>query len=231
MKTALIVAPHPDDAELAMGGAIAKMIIAGWSVVVVDLTDGEPTPFGSKEIRAEETQKANNILGITQRICLGMHNRCLESTLQNRRKLTEVIRLHKPHILFAPAMPDWHPDHKAALELTEAARFEAKYHKTDLAGDPHWTPKLWSYYSPHRHDFPTPSVIVNISEVWEEKIASIEAYQSQLKNNGSSCNYSILEKIEVIARYYGQCINSKFGEPLLSHQLLLVNNIEFLAGL
>jgi LmbE family N-acetylglucosaminyl deacetylase len=126
MKTALIVAPHPDDAEIAMGGTIAKMITAGWNVSVVDLTDGEPTPFGSKQVRAEETQKANDFLGIKKRICLHMPNRNLEPTLQNRRKLAEVIRLHKPDILFAPAMPDWHPDHKAALELTEAARFEAK---------------------------------------------------------------------------------------------------------
>lgn len=132
MKIALIVAPHPDDAELAMGGAIAKMITTGWSVCIVDLTDGEPTPFGSKQIRTKETQRASDILGIKKRICLDMPNRNLEPILQNRRKLAEVIRLNRPDILFAPAMPDWHPDHKAALELTEAARFEAKYHKTDL---------------------------------------------------------------------------------------------------
>jgi LmbE family N-acetylglucosaminyl deacetylase len=160
-----------------------------------------------------------------------MPNRCLESTLQNRRKLAGVIRLHKPHILFAPAMPDWHPDHKAALELTEAARFEAKYHKTDLAGDPHWTPELWLYYSMHRLDFARPSVILDISNVWEKKLAAIKAYQSQLKNTNCSNSYSLLEKIEIAARYFGQCINSKFGEPLLSHQPLSVNNIDFLADL
>jgi LmbE family N-acetylglucosaminyl deacetylase len=55
MKKAMIVAAHPDDAELSMGGTIAKMIQAGWSVVLVDLTDGEPTPFGSKQLRQKET--------------------------------------------------------------------------------------------------------------------------------------------------------------------------------
>ena len=100
MKTALIVAPHPDDAELGMGGTIAKMETGGWNVTVVDLTDGEPTPFGSKQIRAKETKTASDILGIKKRICLGMPNRSLDPTLENRRKLAEVIRLrNKPFIV------------------------------------------------------------------------------------------------------------------------------------
>ena len=218
MKTALIVAPHPDDAELAMGGAIAKMIIAGWSVCIVDLTNGEPTPFGSKEMRAKETQQASDILGIKRRLCLNMPNRNLELTLQNRRKLAEVIRVNRPDILFAPAMPDWHPDHKATLELTESARFEAKYHKTDLAGSPHWTPKLWLYYSPHRQDFIKPSVIMNISDVWEKKLTAIKAYQSQLKNSSRNGTYSLLERIEITAKYFGQCINTAYGEPFIARE-------------
>jgi len=224
MKTALIFAPHPDDAELAMGGAIAKMITAGWNVCIVDLTDGEPTPLGSKKMRAKETQQASNILGIKKRICLDMPNRNLELTVQNRRKLAEVIRLHKPGILFAPAMPDWHPDHKAALELTEAARFEAKYHKTNLAGDPYWTPKLWQYYSPHRQDFARASVIMDISDVWEKKLAAINAYQSQLKNSNRNSTYSLLEKIEITAKYFGQCINARYGEPFAACQPLSITS-------
>lgn len=218
MKTALIVAPHPDDAELAMGGTIARMIVTGWSVCVVDLTDGEPTPFGSKEIRAKETQQASVILGIKKRICLDMPNRNLEPTFQNRRKIAETIRLNRPDILFAPAMPDWHPDHRAALELTEAARFEAKYHRTDLAGEPHWTPKLWLYYSPHRQDFARPSVIMDISDAWEKKLAAIKAYQSQLKSSGCNGTRNLLERIEITAKYFGMCINAAYGEPFTTSE-------------
>ena len=228
MKTVLIVAPHPDDAELAMGGAIAKMIIAGFNVVLVDLTDGEPTPFGSKKIRAKESKRASNILGIKNRICMDMPNRNLEPTLQNRRKLAEVIRLHKPDILFAPAIPDWHPDHKAALELTLAARFEAKYHKTHLPGEPHWTPKLYLYYSPHRLHFHRPSVIMNISEVWEMKLAAIKAYQSQIKNNSCANSYCLLERIEITAKYFGQCINTAYGEPFTASEPVSINSFDVL---
>jgi bacillithiol biosynthesis deacetylase BshB1 len=228
MKTALIVAPHPDDAELAMGGAVAKMILAGWSVSIVELTDGEPTPFGSKRTRAEETREANNILGITKRLCLDMPNRTLESTLQNRSKLAELIRLSRPDILFAPAMPDLHPDHKAALELTEAARFEAKYHKTKLAGEPHWTAKLWLYYSPHRRDFPRPSVIMDISDVWEIKLSAIKAYRSQLRNSSSTGAVSLLERIEITAKYFGQCINTAYGEPFTACEPLSITSFDIL---
>jgi len=228
MKTALIVAPHPDDAELAMGGAIAKMITAGWSVCIVDLTDGEPTPFGSKETRTKETQRASGILGVKKRICLDMPNRNLEPTLQNRRKLAEVIRCYRPNILFAPAMPDWHPDHKAALELTEAARFEAKYYKTDMTGKPYWTPKLWLYYPPHRRRLVPPSVIMDITDVWEKKLAAIKAYQSQLKNS-SSDSYSPLEQIEITAKYFGQCINAGYAEPFIASEPVSITSFDVLS--
>jgi bacillithiol biosynthesis deacetylase BshB1 len=228
MKTALIVSPHPDDAELGMGGAIVKMITSGWDVTIVDLTDGDPTPFGSKEIRASETKVSSDILGIQKRICLDMPNRYLQASLENRRKLAEVIRLSKADILFAPAMPDWHPDHKAALELTQTARFEAKYHKTDMAGEPHWTDKLWLYYSPHRREFPRPSFIMDISEVWEKKLAAIKAYQSQLKNNSPGNAYSMLERLEITAKYFGQSINAAYGEPFAVCEPLSINSLSSL---
>lgn len=228
MKAVLIVAPHPDDAELGMGGTIAKMITEGWDVTVVDLTDGEPTPFGSKKNRAMETKAASDILGIKKRICLDMPNRNLEVTLENRRKLAGVIRLNKPDILFAPAMPDWHPDHKAALEITKAARFEAKYHKTNLAGESHWTEKLCLYYSPHRRQFEQFSFIIDISQVWEKKFAAIKAYKSQFKNNSDSNTYSLLERIEITSKYFGQCINTHYGEPFTVCEPILITSLAVL---
>ena len=56
MLDALVVAPHPDDAELGMGGTIVRLIGQGWKVGIVDLTSGEPTPLGSPERRAAETR-------------------------------------------------------------------------------------------------------------------------------------------------------------------------------
>ena len=59
MLDALVVAPHPDDAELGMGGTIVRLIHQGWKVGILDLTSGEPTPLGRPEQRAAETAAAN----------------------------------------------------------------------------------------------------------------------------------------------------------------------------
>ena len=107
---ALVIAPHPDDAELGMGGAILKMLAAGKKIGVLDLTSGEPTPFGSDEIRAAETAAATKVLGLTWRGNLGLPNRSLEATLEAREKLAGVIRLTRPRWLFAPYWTDAHPD-------------------------------------------------------------------------------------------------------------------------
>ena len=228
MKTALIVAPHPDDAELAMGGTIAKMIEAGWNVVVADLTDGEPTPFGSKEIRAKETKIASGILGIKNRLCLDMPNRFLQPTLENRRRLAEIIRLNKPDILFGPVMPDWHPDHNAARRIIDEARFEAKLYKTKMPESPHWIRKLYYYYSPHRLEYTKPSFIIDITSHWEEKIAAIKTYESQMKNIPGTSAIRLTEKVEIINRYFGQCINVKYGEPFVSSEPISVEDFDAL---
>ena len=78
----LVFAPHPDDAELGMGATIAKFIAAGTELAVVELTNGEPTPFGSPELRAKEAQQASQVLGIRHRELLGLPNRDLVASLE-----------------------------------------------------------------------------------------------------------------------------------------------------
>ena len=149
MLDILVIAPHPDDAELGMAGAILKFMAEGRRVGVLDLTSGEPTPHGSPEIRARETAAATKILGLAWRENLGLPNRSLEPTLEARAKLAGVIRREKPRWLFAPYWVDAHPDHVAATELVEAARFWAKLTKTDLPGEPHHPQRIYNYYCIH----------------------------------------------------------------------------------
>ena len=226
MKKFLVVSPHPDDAEFAMGGTIAKMVESGWGGIVVDLTDGEPTPFGSKEIRRKEKERAARILGVEKRICLDMPNRYLRATLENRRKLAEIIRLHQPDMIFGPVVPDYHPDHIEAAKLLDAARFEAKFHKTDMAGEPHWTPKQYGYYSSHKLDHSRPSFIVDITDQWDKKIEAIRAYESQIKGASLTNPVSLPERVEVICRYFGQCIGCKYGEPFVGHEPICSKQLE-----
>ena len=136
MLDALVIAPHPDDAELGMGGTIALMLAQRMQVGVLDLTDGEPTPRGSVEIRARETAAATAALGVPWRENLGLPNRRLRATLAARAALAGVIRRVRPRWLFAPHWIDAHPDHVAATRLVEAARFWAKLTKCELPGEP-----------------------------------------------------------------------------------------------
>src|SRR5262249_47714652 len=136
MLDILVVAPHPDDAELGMGGALVRLKSQGMKVGVLDLTSGEPTPHGSPELRAKETAAATAILKLDWRENLGLPNRSLQPTLEARRQLAEVFRRVRPTTIFAPFWIDAHPDHVAAIELTEAARFWSKLTKTDMAGEP-----------------------------------------------------------------------------------------------
>ena len=134
MLDALIVSP--DDAELGVGGTIVRLIGEGWRVGILDLTSGEPTPLGSLERRKAETDAANKALGDPWRKNLGLPNRSLEPTLENRRALSAVFREVRPRLIFAPYWEDAHPDHIAATKLVEDARFWSKLSKSDIPGSP-----------------------------------------------------------------------------------------------
>src|SRR5579872_6620678 len=92
----LIIAPHPDDAELGVGGTILLLKSQGARVGVLDLTDGEPTPHGSPEIRQRETEAATRILGLDWRGNLGLPNRRLTADLESRAKLAGALRQLRP---------------------------------------------------------------------------------------------------------------------------------------
>src|ERR1700720_3465946 len=78
----LVIAPHPDDAELGAGGTILLLRSQGSKVGVLDLTDGEPTPHGSPEIRKRETDAASAVLGLAWGGNLGLSNRNLTADLE-----------------------------------------------------------------------------------------------------------------------------------------------------
>ncbi len=209
----LVIAPHPDDAELGMAGAILKFKADGFSVGVLDLTSGEPTPFGSLEIRAAETAAATALLALDWRGNLGLPNRSLEHTLDARAKLAGAIRQLRPKWLFAPYWVDAHPDHVAAVELIEAARFWAKLTKTDMPGEPHHPSRIYYYYCVHLRVIEKPALVLDISSYWEQKLAAISCYQSQFVTNRSTAAPTILDRLRDQAAYWGWSIGTRYGEP------------------
>lgn len=213
MLDVLIIAPHPDDAELGMAGAILQMIREGKRVGILDLTSGEPTPQGSVEIRQQETQAASLVLGVEWRENLGLVNRKLQPTLEARAELANVIRRTRPRWLFAPFGTDAHPDHTAATRLVEDARFWAKLTKTELEGDPCHPERIYNYFSIHLRLAIQPDFVLDISQEWPSKLAAIECFRSQFIHGRESMQPTLVTRFRDYAAYWGQMIGTEYGEP------------------
>lgn len=214
----LVVAPHPDDAEISVGGTIAVSLQQNLRVGVVELTSGEPTPHGSIETRRRETQKSTEILGLTWRGHLDLPNRSVQPNLEARRKLAEIFRTVRPQIILAPYWQDAHPDHVAASSLCDDARFWSKLSRSDMAGDPFWPPLLLHYFSIHLRIHPAPSIVMDISSQIETKMAAVKAYESQLITGRNEEFPTIIDDIRDRARYWGWSIGKAFGEPLVNRE-------------
>jgi len=214
----LVVAPHPDDAELGMGATILRLKADGFRVGVLDLTDGEPTPHGSPETRATETAAATEILGLDWRGNLGLPNRSLQATLEARHALAGAFRQLRPRLLFAPYWVDAHPDHLAAVELVEAARFWSKLTKTDLPGDPHYPERILHYFCVHLRVVEKPSFVVDISAFWEQKRSAIECYRSQFIEGRSTAPPTFVDRLRDQAAFWGWSIGTDYGEPFASRE-------------
>ena len=221
----LVVAPHPDDAELGMGGGIARWIEQGKRVGILDLTNGEPTPFGSPEVRAAETAKASAILGVKWRWNLGLRNRFVESTLEARQRLAGFFRVVRPRWLFAPYWEDAHPDHVAATAIIEAARFWAKLSRSDIPGEPWHPAQVLYYFSIHLRIHPQPAFVLDISDQFETKQASIGCYASQFPAGPDGTPHASLGDIRDRARYWGWSIGRKYGEPYATREPLGVTEV------
>jgi bacillithiol biosynthesis deacetylase BshB1 len=214
----LVVAPHPDDAEISVGGTIAVSVQQNLRVGVVELTSGEPTPHGSLETRRRETEKSTGILGLTWRSNLDLPNRSLQATLDARRKLAEVFRTVRPQIILAPYWQDAHPDHVAASSLCDDARFWSKLSRSDMHGDPFWPPLLLHYISINLRIHTAPSVVLDISSKIETKMAAVNAFESQLITGRSPAFPTVIDDIRDRARYWGWSIGRAFGEPLINRE-------------
>jgi len=225
MLDILVVSPHPDDAELGMAGAMLKFKAEGLSIGVLDLTNGEPTPLGSPEIRACETAAATEILGLDWRENLELTNRTLEPTLEARGKLAEVFRRTRPRWIFSPYWVDAHPDHVAATQLIEAARFWSKLSKTDLLGQPHYPERILYYYSVHLRQIPQPAFVLDISDYWQQKRAAIECYRSQFVDNQPPEPPRFIDRLRDQAATWGWSIGVRYGEPFASREPIGLTSI------
>ncbi len=218
MLDVLAIGAHPDDVEIGMGASLFKLKQEGWKTGILDLTNGEPTPFGSPEKRKKEREAAAALLNLDFRHTLDLPNRYLQDTVEAREKVAEVIRETKPGLLFFSHWEDAHPDHKAATNLCEASRFYSKLTKSNMKGEPYYPMKVLYYFASHLRVRETPSFVMDVSDLWDKKIELISCYKSQFIDNEK--NQAIFENIRQKAEYWGGRIRVKYGEPFLSKEEL-----------
>lgn len=223
MANVLVVGPHPDDQELGMGGTVARLAKQGHDVLLLDMTNGEPTPLGSVEQRTKEWTKAAEILGVKRRL-LGLKNREVQHTIEARHKAAGVIREHQAQIIFVPYYEDAHPDHVAVTRIIEDARFDAKLTKIDLPGSPIYPKWLIYYYCTHLRMVANPTFCLDVTEEIETKIKAIEAYESQFV--WAEKNRAVVTWVKEMNGYMGSRIGVRYAEPFFTREPLGLGSLE-----
>ena len=221
----LIIACHPDDAEIGCGGAILSLKAHGATVGVLDLTDGEPTPHGSPAIRERECEAATAVLGLDWRGQLRLPNRSLVADLDARKRVAIGIRQLRPRVLITHYWEDAHPDHVACSALVDAARFWAKLTKTDMPGKPHYPAKILYFPSMHLRVHVKPSLVLDVTAFHERKMQALACYDSQFIAGRPTAPPTFFDDVTARARYYGWLIGRQFGEPFLCREEVGVRDL------
>ena len=209
-----------------MGGTIALLASQGHRVLLLDLTDGEPTPHGDRATRAREAAEAARILG-AERITLDLPNRELAHSLEARRKVASVIRTFRADVLFVPHPEDAHPDHVAGTRIVEDARFDAKLTKTDMPGEPCHPKWLFHYWATHLRTVPQPSFLVDTTGFAARKREAVLAYRSQFVDNER--NRRVVEWLDAAGTYFGSRIGTEAGEPFHAREPIGLTGLDALA--
>jgi len=216
----LVVGAHPDDAEVGMGGLIHKMASKGYSVGILDLTEGELASRGSPAERAQEAAAAAEILGVARRESAKLKDGKVANTNEQQKKLIPYLRSFRPKVLIAPMTDDRHPDHGATHELIRDANYFAglRHMDPDAQREPHRVMRRYFY---RVYGDPTPpQLVMDISEHMDAKMAALQQYKSQFYNPeyGGFPTYvsspEFWDFVRTRAAYWGNRIGVRYGEPL-----------------
>jgi len=240
MARICVFGPHPDDQEIGMGGTIARLADAGHEVLLVDMTDGSPTPHGERESRLVEAEAAREALcppgtDRVRRVLLDLKNREVQHTIEARHRVAGVIRAHQATILFIPHPLDAHPDHLAVTRICEDARFDAKLTKVQMPvppgyreiGPPIYPKWVFYYYCSHLRRPADPTFILDISGHEERKIAAIQAYRTQFGMN--PLTKDLPGTLRAMSAYFGWMIGTSAGEPFWCREPIGLKGLSELA--
>ena len=232
----LALAAHRDDVEQTCAGTLLKMAERGHRTGILDLTQGEMGTRGTAEDRASEAVEAARILKVSWRHALDIPDGRVENTWENRLKIVRVLREQRPRVLILPYWLGRHPDHYTASVLGYEASFLSGLAKVQAAapGDqkaettgPHRPFKI--IYASLYYDV-RPTFVVDISDQFETRLASLLAYKSQFTDQkaGSGdfpAQAEIRARVESIARFYGMMGGVTYAEPFVQKEVGLVDDV------
>jgi len=239
----LAIAAHRDDIEQTCGGTLLKAAQRGQRTGILDLTQGEMGTRGTAEDRAHEADDAAKMLQVSWRRALDIPDGRVENTWENRLKVANAIRETRPRVVILPYWKGRHPDHYTASVLGYEACFLAGLAKLAVSHQPsaasRGISKQKDSLPPHRpfkivyatlyYDI-RPSFVVDISQQFEAKFASILAYRSQFSDQEAGKDLFPAEKeirarVEAMARFYGMLGGVTYAEPFLQKEVGLVEDL------
>ncbi len=217
----LVLASHPDDAELGAGGTIASHVAKGRKVGVVDFTKGELGTRGTPETRAAEAAEGAKILGLAVRENLGLADGFFRNDEEHQRKVIVAIRKYQPEIVLANAIHDRHSDHGKGAQLAYDSCFLSGLAKIETSDEQGNAQKAWrpnAVYHYIQSQFIEPDFIVDVTPYWETKVRAIKAFKTQFfdPNSKEPATYistpEFLNMVEARAIELGHAIGVKYGE-------------------
>jgi bacillithiol biosynthesis deacetylase BshB1 len=235
----LAIGSHPDDVELGCSGTLISEVKRGKKVGIIDLTQGELGTRGTIETRYQEAADAAMIMGIAVRENLKMRDGFFKNDEEHQMQLIKILRKYQPEIVIGNVLEDRHPDHGRAGWLIYDACFLSGLKQIKTTGDDgkeqeKWRPKMLLHYIQDR--FYEPDIIVDISDVWEQRVKAIQAYKTQFFTANSDSNEpqtyisspDFMEALTARARSLGKRIGVKYGEGFLSKKNIGIKNLDAL---
>lgn len=258
MASIAVVGAHPDDQEIGMGATIAALAEQGHDVLLIDVTDGSPTPRGDRASRLEEARAACAALqpspeaaargGRVSRVLLDLPNRRVEHTLETRHAIAGAYRAHQASIIFIPMGEDAHPDHRAVHHSAWDARFDAKLTKVEMPAPAGMTPGrppiyprwMFLYDVSHLRGVKEPDFCLDVTGFERKKQAAVRAYRSQFGpwDGGTSIPndpYALVrpefpDRLVQITAMWGSTIGVPHAEPFWSPEPIGLRGLEGLTG-
>jgi len=227
---------HPDDVELSAAGTLAKHKAMGQKIGIVDLTRGELGTRGTAETRDAESAESARILGLDARENLNLRDGFFQVDEESILAVISMIRKYQPDVILCNATSDRHPDHGKGGDLLRQASFLSGLRRieTSINGENQapWRASLLLHYI--QNDFIMPDIIVDISDYWKVKEASIRAFATQFHNPNSTEPETFISRpmffkaIESRSMEMGHAIMAEYGEGYTADRRLGVHNLKTL---